>query len=474
MIVAPISSWNTVHLVTHSVLSEDPLSPSRSLRRKTNDGTVKEHLADESRNDESNQLHAVARERSTSPLALVRSLKGDLDNLAMMAIQKDPTRRYSSAQDLHTDIDRYFAKLPLRACGDSLFYVAAKFLQRHLTAALLSVAVLILLIFSIAGVQSANRKLEMRRRLAEQLPLILELRDSRQTLDRCEVTNAEFQKFIDQGGYESPGYWPTFFKDGKELSFADGIKRFCNPVTSEPAPSTWPNGVIPAGLENHPVHGISWYEASAYAKFRGKMLPTLYHWYAAADIRFAAAIVPQSNCAGHNTIPVGESHGIGPFGTEDMAGNVCEIQRIALDYRRSLDIAEQLPELIDSSKIAYYGYSWGAMLGPLLTSIDDRCKAAVLHCGGASPNRANAVTETSNFFPYVRTPTLMVNCRYDAIFPQSAQEAMFNNFRLLDPTQKEHLVYNTDYGHCAPREGYINQAQKWLDHHLGEPKRASN
>ncbi len=58
-------------------------------------------------------------------------------------------------------------------------------------------------------------------------------------------------------------------------------------------------------MEKHPVAGVSWYEAAAYAEFAGKSLPTVYHWNAAAQTEASMLIVSGSNFRGGGTVPVG-------------------------------------------------------------------------------------------------------------------------------------------------------------------------
>jgi eukaryotic-like serine/threonine-protein kinase len=62
---------------------------------------------------------------------LQRDLRGDLDNIVLMALRKSPERRYASAEQLGDDIDRYVADLPVRARGDKWSYRAQKFLVRN-------------------------------------------------------------------------------------------------------------------------------------------------------------------------------------------------------------------------------------------------------------------------------------------------------------------------------------------------------
>ena len=56
----------------------------------------------------------------------------------------------------------------------------------------------------------------------------------------------------------------------------------------------------------------------------GKSLPTVYHWYCAAKMNSDSEILQVSNFSGKGPGPVGSYHGLGPFGTYDMAGNVKE------------------------------------------------------------------------------------------------------------------------------------------------------
>ncbi|MFB0553400.1 MAG: SUMF1/EgtB/PvdO family nonheme iron enzyme [Phycisphaerae bacterium] len=143
-------------------------------------------------------------------------------------------------------------------------------------------------------------------------------------IDQYEVTNEQFKKFVDNGGYEKQGYWKhKFIIDGRELSWEQAMKEFRD-KTGRPGPSTWEGGTYPKGKDNFPVSGVSWYEAIAYAEFVGKSLPTMYHWQKAACIDQAAVIVTLSNLKGEGLAPVGGFPGIGTTGLYDMAGNVKE------------------------------------------------------------------------------------------------------------------------------------------------------
>jgi len=65
------------------------------------------------------------------PEVLRRRLSGDLDNIVLKAMHKDPARRYRSADALADDLKRMLSGLPVEARGDDLGYRASKFLRRH-------------------------------------------------------------------------------------------------------------------------------------------------------------------------------------------------------------------------------------------------------------------------------------------------------------------------------------------------------
>lgn len=142
-------------------------------------------------------------------------------------------------------------------------------------------------------------------------------------IDRLESTNRDYQQFVDAGGYENPSYWKhRFVKEGIELSFDEAMAQFKD-KTGRSGPSTWEAGVYPEGEAELPVGGISWYEAVAFARFKGKQLPTLFHWYL-ASLASMQYLLPHSNFDKKGALPVGTSGGVGGFGTLDMAGNVRE------------------------------------------------------------------------------------------------------------------------------------------------------
>ena len=159
-------------------------------------------------------------------------------------------------------------------------------------------------------------------------------------IDRCEVSNADFEEFVRAGGYRTRAYWKHPFVDGgRTLTFEQAMTRFRD-TTGLPGPRGWRGGAPAPGRETHPVTGVSWYEAAAFAEWKGKKLPTLHQWEKAARhpatssqanslpwgfVQTGVDVTERSNFSGEDTVPVDSMpFGASPYGALHMAGNVSE------------------------------------------------------------------------------------------------------------------------------------------------------
>ena len=108
----------------------------------------------------------LAARRDGDPRLLRRRLAGDLDNVLLKALRKEPERRYSSVEQLALDLENHLAGRPVRARPDTFLYRTGKFLGRHRLAS----AAAALFALSVAGfltalLQQRQELLDRQRRL---------------------------------------------------------------------------------------------------------------------------------------------------------------------------------------------------------------------------------------------------------------------------------------------------------------------
>ncbi len=114
--------WTTSSLgQIESTLDTDPPRPSTAVVR----GMPEEGSG------EGGDTESIAQRRASTPHKLQRHLRGDLDNIVMMAMRKDATRRYASAEQLAEDIRRHLGGHPVVARPDTVRYRLRKFVARN-------------------------------------------------------------------------------------------------------------------------------------------------------------------------------------------------------------------------------------------------------------------------------------------------------------------------------------------------------
>ena len=116
--------YQTQQELIDAIKNEEPEKPSIVIRR-TEDA--------ESQNDQGKQItpESISETRDGSPEKLRRRLSGDVDNIVLKALRKEPQRRYAFVEQFSEDIRRYLGGLPVLAHKDSLLYRSKKFIRRH-------------------------------------------------------------------------------------------------------------------------------------------------------------------------------------------------------------------------------------------------------------------------------------------------------------------------------------------------------
>jgi len=136
------------HEFLRRLREEEPSKPSTKIRTQDPDTSAE-----------------VARKRQSEPLTLARQISGDLDSIALMALEKDRSRRYGSPSDFASDIGRYLKNEPVVAVPPSAGYRARKFARRYRTALVTVCAfVLVLLLAAAISIWQSIRATKQRDR----------------------------------------------------------------------------------------------------------------------------------------------------------------------------------------------------------------------------------------------------------------------------------------------------------------------
>ena len=109
--------------------------------------------------------------RGSSRRQLGRKLRGDLDRIVLMALRKEPGRRFQSVQELGDDVERYLAGKPVAARGDSLSYLARRFVGRNRVAVSAALAVVLALVAGLIAARRGEQRAQASERLAKEQEL---------------------------------------------------------------------------------------------------------------------------------------------------------------------------------------------------------------------------------------------------------------------------------------------------------------
>jgi non-specific serine/threonine protein kinase/serine/threonine-protein kinase len=160
----------------------------------------------------------VSATREGPPQQLQRQLRGDLDNILLKALHKEPSRRYASVEQFSEDIRRHLARLPVMARSDTFAYRTGKFILRHKAGVLAAASVALALIVGMAATTwearianteriRAERRFQDVRTLANSL--LFELHDAIQNLPGAtpvrEVLVKRALQYLDSLSRESAG-----------------------------------------------------------------------------------------------------------------------------------------------------------------------------------------------------------------------------------------------------------------------------
>lgn len=158
--------------LARAVCEYEPEKPSMAVRRGRLDFPQS--------NEQLKTSATVSAPAEGSSEKLQRRLRGDLDNIVLMAMRKEPHRRYVSVEQFATDIRRHLEDLPVIARKDTARYRASKFVSRHkagvVATAVVAITLIVGFVITVREARIAQRRFNDVRSLANSL--IFDVHDS--------------------------------------------------------------------------------------------------------------------------------------------------------------------------------------------------------------------------------------------------------------------------------------------------------
>ncbi len=154
--------------VARAVIETNPQKPSEAVggwqSAASGDESADKKLTEENQGQTNeNQAKTNSRSRNQN----LKLLRGDLDNILLKALRKEPSRRYSSVEQFSEDLRRHLAGLPVAARPDTFSYRAEKFVKRNAVSVVSAALVFVILIGGIGGISWQYVRAERERKRAE-------------------------------------------------------------------------------------------------------------------------------------------------------------------------------------------------------------------------------------------------------------------------------------------------------------------
>ena len=146
------------------ICSEAPEAPSRAISRRSKGAGV----------DAASGVAELCGKRQTTPERLARQLRGDIDNILLVALRKEPERRYRSVNQFAEDLKRHQESLPVVARPDTWGYRTAKFVRRHTASVVASVGLVAVVVAFGIVTWLQNQEITRERDTAQEVSQFLE------------------------------------------------------------------------------------------------------------------------------------------------------------------------------------------------------------------------------------------------------------------------------------------------------------
>jgi formylglycine-generating enzyme required for sulfatase activity len=356
--VVSIESAALVRRKLHSITSEGGISPSCPGCAKRADGVPSEHQCGEI-------AAYILTSRATCPfcenaISTDGAPKSKVLSSQNVPILEEGEKKTSDVEDTTLEPEIELTSTDIPPWQSTLPAVPPKRRVR-LIPAVIAVAITVVVVLTLAIILRASRNGS--KSGVPNLP-------PTGPVGMVYVPGGQFTIGNDLGDeYEKPAHEVTvkpFFIDKNEVTCGE-YEKFIK-ATNHRSPPNWGNATCPAAAPNNPVTGVDWYDATTYAQWAGKRLPTEEEWELAArgtdkrvypwgsDWRRNGANAGDGNQG--RVVDVGSyPDGKSPFGAFDMIGNAWEWTSTDLKAYPNGHISDQTPGELKVIRGGYWGSS---------------------------------------------------------------------------------------------------------------------
>ena len=217
--------------IIRAVCETDPPRPSDASRR---DGETGRRGEEEKRRQIAVKLSEASSNVAPSPRRPISpsQLKGDLDNIVLKALCKEPERRYSSVEQFSEDIRRHLEGLPVLARPDTFRYRSSKFVRRNKLGVAVAAGVAL---FLLAGAIAIVRQTRVAARAAQVAAAQRDKAQSEQAKAQREQAKAErinsfFQEML---AYANPSWYAPGYNKARDLTVVAALDEAARKIESE-------------------------------------------------------------------------------------------------------------------------------------------------------------------------------------------------------------------------------------------------
>lgn len=152
-------------------------------------------------------------------------LKGDLDNIVLKALRKEPERRYATVEQFAEDIRRHQAGLPVIARADTFFYRSSKFIKRNRIGVTVAAGVFVLLIIGAIAIVRQTQIAEREARVAAE-----QRNRAVREQAKAERINKFFQEML---GFANPSWYAPGYDKPRDLTVAAALDEAARKIEND-------------------------------------------------------------------------------------------------------------------------------------------------------------------------------------------------------------------------------------------------